>query len=106
MDTQNIKVKSHARYGSIATGDASNCRAQPTCCCFAAAVVREETWRTRYSATDQAVIPDAADLAPGHDDLQAIAALWLAETAMDLGSETDLNCFPAPVSNPKAGNRS
>jgi hypothetical protein len=42
MDTQGIKIKVHARSGSIATADAVNCHAQPTACCGAAEFVREK----------------------------------------------------------------
>jgi arsenite methyltransferase len=97
MNTADVKTMVRARYGSIASADTANC-CDPAPSCCASTTMADAASKARamgYSDAQLAAIPDGSNLGLGCGNPQAIAALQLGETVVDLGSGAGFDCFLA-----------
>ena len=92
MDTVEIKEMVRARYGGIAAGASSSCRAP------ADAAEQDVGGKARemgYSAEELTSVPEGANLGLGCGNPQAIAAIKPGEVVIDLGSGAGFDCLLA-----------
>ena len=94
MDDTRIKEMVRDRYGSIAATRGTPVEAS---CCGSAAddAIADKARRVGYSDAELAAVPDGANLGLGCGNPQAIAAMRLGETVIDLGSGAGFDCFLA-----------
>ena len=99
MDEAQIKEMVRARYGSIASSNASDSCCGPaasSCCGPAPATPSEDkSLRMGYSETDLISVPEGANLGLGCGNPHAIAAMQPGEVVVDLGSGAGFDCFLA-----------
>jgi len=99
MDEAQIKEIVRARYGSIASSDASDscCGPAASSCCgpAPASPSDDKSLRMGYSETDLASVPEGANLGLGCGNPHAIAAMQPGEVVVDLGSGAGFDCFLA-----------
>src|SRR5580692_9832060 len=97
MNTDEIKEMVRARYGGIATADATGCAPAPaaSCCAPAGADVDAKASVMGYTAAELQAVPEGANLGLGCGNPQAIAALRAGEVLIDLGSGAGFDCLLA-----------
>jgi arsenite methyltransferase len=99
MDEAQIKEIVRARYGSIASSDASDscCGPAASSCCgpAPASPSDDKSLRMGYSETDLTSVPEGANLGLGCGNPQTIAAMQPGEVVVDLGSGAGFDCFLA-----------
>jgi SAM-dependent methyltransferase len=97
METDAIKELVRARYGGIAAGTiADEAGPASSCCAPASAPALDiKALEMGYSAEELAAIPEGANLGLGCGNPQAIAAMQLGETIVDLGSGAGFDCLLA-----------
>ena len=99
MDEIQIKDMVRARYGNIASSNASDscCGPAASSCCGPApeSPSDEKALRMGYSETDLTSVPEGANLGLGCGNPQAIAAMQPGEVVVDLGSGAGFDCFLA-----------
>jgi len=96
INADDIKQMVRDRYGSIAAASGSCCAPAATAsCCAPNRDVDVQSSRLGYSASELQAVPEGANLGLGCGNAQAIAALRLAETLIDLGSGADFDCLLA-----------
>jgi SAM-dependent methyltransferase len=99
MDKIEIKEMVRARYGSIAgaAGKAECCGPAAASCCGPSETASEsgKSRHMGYSEAELAAVPEGADLGLGCGNPQAIAAMRIGETVVDLGSGAGFDCFLA-----------
>jgi SAM-dependent methyltransferase len=99
MDEAQIREMVRARYGSIASSNASDscCGPAASSCCgpAPASPSDDKSLRMGYSETDLASVPEGANLGLGCGNPQAIAAMQPGEVVVDLGSGAGFDCFLA-----------
>jgi SAM-dependent methyltransferase len=99
MDEAQIKEMVRARYGGIASSDASDscCGPAASSCCgpAPASPSDEKSLRMGYSETDLIAVPEGANLGLGCGNPHAIAAMQPGEVVVDLGSGAGFDCFLA-----------
>src|SRR5688500_15312809 len=104
MDQYTQKELVRARYGGIAeaASAATGCAPAASCC----GPTRDPAGKSRemgYSEAELGAVPDGANLGLGCGNPQAIAALKLGETVIDLGSGAGFDCFLAAGQVGEAG---
>jgi SAM-dependent methyltransferase len=99
MDEAQIREMVRARYGSIASSNASDscCGPAASSCCgpAPASPSEDKSLRMGYSETDLASVPEGANLGLGCGNPHAIAAMQPGEVVVDLGSGAGFDCFLA-----------
>jgi arsenite methyltransferase len=96
MDDVQIKEIVRARYGGIAAASETSCCAPPASSCSGPeATSHDKARRMGYSEAELAAVPAGANLGLGCGNPQAIAAMQLGETVVDLGSGAGFDCFLA-----------
>jgi arsenite methyltransferase len=99
MEEAQIKEMVRARYGSIASSNASDscCGPAASSCCGPAPASRsdDKALRMGYSETELSSVPEGANLGLGCGNPQAIAAMQPGEIVVDLGSGAGFDCFLA-----------
>jgi arsenite methyltransferase len=99
MDEAQIKEMVRARYGTIASSNASDscCGPAASSCCgpAPASPSDDKSLRMGYSETDLASAPEGANLGLGCGNPHAIAAMQPGEVVVDLGSGAGFDCFLA-----------
>ena len=99
MDEAQIREMVRARYGSIASSNASDscCGPAASSCCgpAPASPSDDKSLRMGYSETDLASVPQGANLGLGCGNPHAIAAMQPGEVVVDLGSGAGFDCFLA-----------
>ena len=99
MDEAQIKEIVRARYGSIASSDASDscCGPAASSCCgpAPASPSDDKSLRMGYSEADLTSVPEGANLGLGCGNPHAIAAMQPGEVVVDLGSGAGFDCFLA-----------
>jgi SAM-dependent methyltransferase len=99
MDEAQIKEMVRARYGTIASSNASDscCGPVASSCCgpAPASPSDDKALRMGYSETELASVPEGANLGLGCGNPQAIAAMERGEVVVDLGSGAGFDCFLA-----------
>jgi len=99
MDEAQIKEMVRARYGTIASSNASDscCGPAASSCCgpAPASPSDDKSLRMGYSETDLASVPEGANLGLGCGNPHAIAAMQPGEVVVDLGSGAGFDCFLA-----------
>ena len=99
MDEAQIKEMVRARYGTIASANASDscCGPAASSCCgpAPASPSDDKSLRMGYSETDLASVPEGANLGLGCGNPHAIAAMQPGEVVVDLGSGAGFDCFLA-----------
>lgn len=94
---EEIRESVRKRYGEIAAQGRSGCGCAPSGCCAGPAAAPQESSSLQlgYSPEELQAVPAGADLGLGCGNPQAIAALKLGETVLDLGSGGGFDCFLA-----------
>ena len=84
-------------YGRIAESNSSGCGCSPSPCCGEPSETSVGTMSSKmgYSQEEIQRVPEGADMGLGCGNPQAIAALKLGETVLDLGSGGGFDCFLA-----------
>ena len=84
-------------YGAVARAESAGCCAPSTGCCAPSDqdVAELLSRGIGYSAEETAAVPEGANLGLGCGNPQAIAALQLGETVLDLGSGAGFDAFLA-----------
>ena len=99
MDEAQIKEMVRARYGTIASSNASDscCGPAASSCCrpAPASPSDDKSLRMGYSEADLTSVPEGANLGLGCGNPQAIAAMEPGEVVVDLGSGAGFDCFLA-----------
>jgi SAM-dependent methyltransferase len=100
FEQDEVRSKVRERYGKVASNDAG-CGCEPTCCGRSpeSPVPGRRSDAVAqglgYSAEETAAVPAGANLGLGCGNPQAIAALQLGETVLDLGSGAGFDSFLA-----------
>ncbi|MBI5330189.1 MAG: arsenite methyltransferase [Betaproteobacteria bacterium] len=97
QDPHDIRQAVRAHYGATARAadaapDPSVCACSAGACCGPAPVASAALG---YSEIEMAIVPQGANLGLGCGNPQAIAALQVGETVLDLGSGAGFDCFLA-----------
>ena len=98
MDTtKNEEIRRAVRrsYGKVATEDGAGCGCSTSCCSTPAPSVEAVSQGMGYTAEEVQTVPEGANMGLGCGNPQAIAALQLGETVLDLGSGAGFDCFLA-----------
>ncbi|MEW6676978.1 MAG: arsenite methyltransferase [Pseudomonadota bacterium] len=91
-----IRQQVRAAYGAVARADSPCCGPATGCCAPSDQSVADLLSKgIGYSAEETAAVPEGANLGLGCGNPQAIAALKLGETVLDLGSGAGFDCFLA-----------
>ena len=90
--TDEIRSAVRETYGKIAEQGGSCCSGGS---CGTSAIAGTDAERLGYSADDASAVPEGANLGLGCGNPQAIAALQLGETVLDLGSGAGFDAFLA-----------
>lgn len=92
-----IRQQVRAVYGAVARTESSGCCAPSAGCCAPSDqdVAELLSRGIGYSAEETAAVPEGANLGLGCGNPQAIAALKLGETVLDLGSGAGFDAFLA-----------
>ena len=90
-----IRQAVRERYGQVAENDGAGCGCGPTCCGSPAVSADSLSQGMGYSAAEVAAVPQGANLGLGCGNPQALAALRLGETVLDLGSGAGFDAFLA-----------
>lgn len=85
-----IRAAVREQYGNVARGSSATSCA-PSCC----GPKPDASLALGYSAEDLAAVPEGANLGLGCGNPQAIAALKVGETVLDLGAGGGFDCFLA-----------
>lgn len=85
-----VRAVVREQYGKVARETASTCA--PGCC---GGFTPDASLKLGYSAEDLAAVPEGANMGLGCGNPQAIAALKLGETVLDLGAGGGFDCFLA-----------
>lgn len=100
LENDTVKQTVRERYGRIAE-DGGSCGCAPTCCSPKEAATKDEPDAASvsrglgYSAEETGATPKGSNLGLGCGNPQAIAALKLGETVLDLGSGAGFDTFLA-----------
>lgn len=86
-----VRAAVRERYGAVARTEGESSCCSPGCCGPDSA----QSLRIGYSAEDLASVPEGANMGLGCGNPQAIAALQLGETVLDLGAGGGFDCFLA-----------
>jgi SAM-dependent methyltransferase len=90
-----IRQAVRENYGAVARSDAA-CGCGPTCCTPTGLPAADILSRgIGYSEDEVGAVPEGANLGLGCGNPQAIAALKVGETVLDLGSGAGFDCFLA-----------
>jgi SAM-dependent methyltransferase len=99
MDEAQIKEMVRARYGTIASSNASDscCGPAASSCCgpVPASPSDDKSLRMGYSEADLSSVPEGANLGLGCGNPHVIAAMQPGEVVVDLGSGAGFDCFLA-----------
>jgi len=99
MDEAQIKEMVRARYGTIASSNASDscCGPAASSCCgpAPASPSDDKSLRMGYSEADLTSVPEGANLGLGCGNPHVIAAMQPGEVVVDLGSGAGFDCFLA-----------
>ena len=90
-----IRQAVRERYGQVAENDGAGCGCGPTCCGSPAVSADSLSQGMGYSAAEVVAVPQGANLGLGCGNPQALAALRLGETVLDLGSGAGFDAFLA-----------
>lgn len=92
-----IRQQVRAAYGAVARAETDGCCASDAGCCAPSDqdVAELLSRGIGYSAEETAAVPQGANLGLGCGNPQAIAALQLGETVLDLGSGAGFDAFLA-----------
>lgn len=82
-------------YSEVAKRGGAGCVPEATGCCGGGAGTVSMSKQIGYSEEELASVPSGADMGLGCGNPQAIAALKLGETVLDLGSGGGFDCFLA-----------
>lgn len=85
-----VRTMVREQYGKVAREAAPACA--PGCC---GGFTPDASLKLGYSADDLAAVPEGANMGLGCGNPQAIAALKVGETVLDLGSGGGFDCFLA-----------
>jgi SAM-dependent methyltransferase len=96
-NSETIRQAVRARYGTIAQAGSTCCGSTPASCCGTdnATAPDATALSLGYTSADVAAVPAGANLGLGCGNPQALAALRLGETVLDLGSGGGFDCFLA-----------
>ncbi|MBN1611899.1 MAG: arsenite methyltransferase, partial [Polyangiaceae bacterium] len=86
-----VRAAVRDRYGKVAKQESSGCCCSPGCC----APAPDASLSLGYSPEDLDSVPEGANLGLGCGNPQAIAALHVGETVLDLGAGGGFDCFLA-----------
>jgi arsenite methyltransferase len=90
-----IRTSVRERYGSVAKKQGTECGCSSSCCSPSSSL--------GYSADEEALAPEGANLGLGCGNPQAIAALKPGEVVLDMGSGGGFDCFLAARSVGETG---
>lgn len=90
-----IRQAVREQYGRVAASGNSGCGCGPSCCDAPAPGADALSRRLGYTAEDMSTVPAGANMGLGCGNPQAIAALRVGETVLDLGSGGGFDCFLA-----------
>jgi arsenite methyltransferase len=95
VKSDEIRQAVRERYGQVAENDGAGCGCGPTCCGSPAVSADSLSQGMGYSAAEVVAVPQGANLGLGCGNPQALAALRLGETVLDLGSGAGFDAFLA-----------
>lgn len=95
LNNDAIRQAVRERYGQIAEGTGTGCADSGNCCGAPTASLDSLSRSLGYSAAEVLNVPEGANLGLGCGNPQAIAALRLGETVLDLGSGAGFDAFLA-----------
>ena len=101
MENDEIHQSVRDNYGKVAKSNSVGCGCNPSVCCGEATAnppkgrPSQKSSQMGYSEEELQSIPEGADMGLGCGNPQAIAALKLGETVLDLGSGGGFDCFLA-----------
>jgi len=92
-----IREAVRENYGKVAVRSEAGCGCSSSTCCGtpAGTTAADVSLKLGYAKDEVSVVPERANLGLGCGNPQAIAAMMLGETVLDLGSGGGFDCFLA-----------